>query len=222
MNLPNIVSRADWQTARDNLHAREQGATRVRDELAAERRRLPMVRIDKAYEFERADGKVNLLDLFEGRRQLIVYRFFFEPGVADYPVGGCSGCSMFVDGLAHLAHLHARNTSLVLISPAPQTDIVRFKARMGWDVPWFTTNDDFSADFGVTEWFGLNVFIHDDEDIFHTYFVNGREVESMGNVWSLLEITPFGRQEEGENSPPGFPQTPPYEWYRLHDEYDDN
>jgi predicted dithiol-disulfide oxidoreductase (DUF899 family) len=221
LNSPNIVSRAEWQAARDDLLLREQEATRVRAELAAERRRLPMVRIDKAYEFEGPDGKVSLLDLFDGRRQLIVYRFFFQPGVADFPKGGCSGCSMFVDGLSHLAHLHARDTSLVLISPAPQADIERFKARMGWDFPWFTTHDDVSEDFGVTEWFGLNVFIHDDENVFHTYFTTGSPVQALGNVWSLLDITPLGRQEEGEDSPEGYPQTPPHEWYRLHDEYDE-
>ncbi len=221
MNLPNILSRAESHAGRDDLLLREQEATRVRDELAAERRRLPMVRIDKEYEFEGPNGKVKLLDLFDGRRQLIVYRFFFQPGVADFPKGGCSGCSMFVDGLSHLAHLHACDTSLVLISPSPQADIERLKARMGWDFPWFTTLDDFSEDFGVAEWFGLNVFIHDGDDVFHTYFANGREVESIGNVWSLLDITPLGRQEEGEDSPEGFPQSPPYGWYRLHDEYDE-
>lgn len=220
MNLPDVVSRSEWQEARNALLLKEKEATQVRDRLAAERRRLPMVRVDKEYAFEGPEGEVSLLDLFAGRRQLIVYRFFFEPGVEGWPETGCTGCSMFADGLAHPAHLHARDTSLVLVSPAPQANIERFRCRMGWDIPWYTTRDDFSMDFGVTEWFGLNVFIHDGQDIFHTYFLNDREVESIGNVWSLLEITPFGRQETWEDSPEGVPQTPPTEWYRLHDTYE--
>jgi|SRR5215212_2700374 len=141
MNRPEVVSAAEWQAAREELLAREKELTRKRDALAAERRRLPMVRVEKDYVFEGPDGEVSLLDLFDGRRQLIVYRFFFEPGVARWPEAGCGGCSMFVDNVGHLAHLHARDTSLVLLSRAPQADIERFKERMGWTVPWFTTTD---------------------------------------------------------------------------------
>ncbi len=220
MNTPPIVSRQEWDAARETLLVKEKELTRARDALAAERRRMPWMAVEKDYRFEGWDGPARLLDLFEGRKQLIVYRFFFEPGVDGWPDAGCDGCSMFADNLGHLAHLHARDTSLVFISPAPQANIARFRARMGWDIPWFTTLDDFSQDFDVPEYFGLNIFIRDSGAIFRTYFTNGRAVDAIGNVWSLLDLTPLGRQEEWEDSPEGYPQTPPYEWWRRHDEYD--
>ncbi len=220
METPPMVSPEEWETARAELLVKEKELTRARDVLAARRRRLPWVRVDKDYAFEGPGGRRNLLDLFDGRRQLIVYRFFFEPGVARWPEAGCGGCSMFVDNLAHLAHLHARDTSLVLVSRAPQADIERFRQRMGWTVPWFTTLDDFSEDFGVAEHFGLNVFIRNRDRVFRTYFTNARAADAIGNVWSLLDITPLGRQEQWEDSPEGYPQDPAYSWWSLHDEYD--
>ena len=194
--------------------------TRQRDELAAERRRLPMVRVEKDYVFEGPEGEASLLDLFDGHRQLIVYHFFFEPGVARWPEAGCGGCSMFVDNIGHLAHLKAPDTTLVLVSPAPQADIERLKERMGWEIPWFTTTDGFSEDFDVPQYFGLKVFLRDGEEIFRTYFTNGRAAETIGPVWSFLDLTPLGRQQTWEDSPEGYPQDPPYSWWRLHDEYD--
>ena len=222
MNRPQVVSTAEWRAAREKLLVKEKEATRARDALAAERRRLPMVRVDKEYVFEGPVGKANLLDLFDGRRQLIVYRFFFEPGVAGWPERGCGGCSMFVDNIGHFAlpHLHARDTSLVLISPASQAEIGRLKERMDWTIPWFTTTDDFSQDFDVPEYFGLNVFLRDGDEIFRSYFTTGRAAEAIGPVWSFLDITALGRQETWEDSPEGYPQDPPYSWWRLHDEYD--
>lgn len=169
--------------------------------------------------FEGPEGEASLLRLFAGRRQLIVYRFFYEPGVENWPEGGCSGCSMFADNLGHLAHLHARDTSLVLVSAAPQPEIGRYRERMGWEIPWFTTRDDFSKDFGVEEYFGLNVFVRERDDVYFTYHTTGRAAEAIASVWSLLDITPLGRQEEWEDSPAGYPQGPPYVWWRLHDEY---
>ncbi len=221
MNRPEVVSAAEWQAARDKLLVKEKEATRARDALAAERRRLPMVKVEKDYAFDGPDGSVSLLELFEDRRQLIVYRFFFEPGVAGWPDRGCGGCSMFVDNIGHFAlpHLHARDTSLVLISPAPQTEIGRLKERMDWTIPWFTTTDDFSEDFDVPEYFGLNVFLRDGDEIFRTYFTTSRAAEAIGPVWSFLDITALGRQETWEDSPEGYPQDPPYSWWRLHDEY---
>jgi predicted dithiol-disulfide oxidoreductase (DUF899 family) len=222
MNRPRVVSREEWQAACTNLLVKEKELTRPRDALAAERRRLPMVRVDKDYRFEGPDGEASLLDLFDGRRQLIVYRFFFEPGVARWPEAGCGGCSMFVDNVGHftLPHLHARDTSLVLVSRAPQADIERFRKRMGWTIPWFTTTDDFSRDFDVPDYFGFNVFLRDGDQVFRTYFTNGRAAEAIGSVWSFLDLTPLGRQEIWEDSPEGYPQNPPYAWWRLHDEYD--
>lgn len=219
MDTPPVVSPEEWTTARDALLRREKAATRLRDELAADRRRLPWVEIQKSYRFAGRDGERTLADLFDGRSQLIVYRAFFEPGVENWPEGGCSGCAMFIDNLGHLAHLNQRDTTFVVVSPTPLDAIERYRARMNWDVPWFSTFDDFSADFGVNEYFGLNVFVRADGRVYRTYFTNARAADAIGNVWSLLDITPLGRQEDWEDSPAGYPQGPPYAWWRLHDEY---
>jgi predicted dithiol-disulfide oxidoreductase (DUF899 family) len=225
MNLPPVVSPTEWQAARDNLLVKEKEATQARDALAAERRRLPMVQIDKDYAFDGPDGEVSLLDLLEGRRQLILYHFMFAPGVGGWPSAGCPGCSMFVDQIGHLAHLHARDTSFALVSHAPLAQIEPYKERMGWTLPWFSSfGSDFNVDFGVTtddgETFGLSVFLRDGESVFRTYFTAGRGVEALGSVWTFLDLTPLGRQEEWEDSPPGYPQTSRYEWWRRHDEYE--
>jgi predicted dithiol-disulfide oxidoreductase (DUF899 family) len=227
MNLPPVVSPIEWQVAHENLLVKEKEATRARDALAAERRRLPMVQIDKDYVFDGLDGEASLLDLFEGRRQLVLYHFMFAPGVGGWPSAGCPGCSMFVDQIGHVAHLHARDTSFALVSHAPLAQIEPYKKRMGWTLPWFSSfGSDFNVDFGVTtdngETFGLSVFLRDGDDgIFRTYFTAGRGVEALGSVWTFLDLTPLGRQEDWEDSPAGYPQTPRYEWWRRHDEYED-
>jgi predicted dithiol-disulfide oxidoreductase (DUF899 family) len=221
MTTRRIVSYDEWEAARQGLLAKEKAATRARDALAAERRRLPMVRIEKGYAFEGPEGPASLLDLFDGHRQLILYRFFFDPGMSRFPEAGCPGCSMFTDQIGHLAHFHARDTSLVLVSGAPVADIERYRARMGWEIPWYSTTDDFSADFGVDEWFALFVFLRQDDEVFLTYSTRGRGVEALGSVWTFLDLTPFGRQEDWEDSPEGTPQGPRYQWWRLHDEYGD-
>jgi predicted dithiol-disulfide oxidoreductase (DUF899 family) len=224
MQLPEVVSPYEWQAARDRLLVKEKEAGRARDALAAERRRLPMVRIDKDYVFEGRDGKRSLLDLFEGRRQLIVYHFMFAPGVEGWPDAGCPGCSMMVDQFGHPAHLHARDTSRAVISLAPLEKIEAYRKRMGWTFPWLSSAEtNFNVDFGLStpegETFGLSVFLRDGDEVYRTYFTNGRGVETLGPVWSFLDVTPLGRQEEWEDSPEGYPQTPPYEWWRRHDEY---
>jgi predicted dithiol-disulfide oxidoreductase (DUF899 family) len=224
MNLPRIVSEAQWAAARKKLLAKEKKATHARDALAAERRRMPMVRIDKDYVFQGPRGKVRLLDMFEGRRQLVIYHFMLAPGVEGWPKAGCSGCSFFVDQIAHLAHLRARNTSLVLVSLAPFARIAAYKKRMGWTIPWFSSaGSDFNRDFGLStpqgETFGLSVFFRDKSQVFRTYFTTGRGVEMLGSAWSFLDLTPLGRQEKWEDSPKGWPQTDPYVWWRRHDEY---
>lgn len=224
MKLPPIVSQAEWNAAHDRLLAKEKEATRARDALAAERRRQPMVRVDKLYVFDGGAGKMTLLDLFEGRRQLVVYHFMFAPGVDGWPDAGCPGCSFVVDHIGHLAHLHARNTSLVLVSRAPLESIECYRQRMGWTVPWFSSaGSDFNTDFGLTtdkgETFGLSVFFRDGDALYRTYFTSGRGVEMLGSPWSFLDLTPLGRQETWEDSPEGRPQTPPYGWWRRHDDY---
>jgi predicted dithiol-disulfide oxidoreductase (DUF899 family) len=186
----------------------------------AERRRMPWMAVEKAYAFEGPNGNASLLDLFEGRRQLIVYRAFFEPGVHGWPDHGCVGCSFMADQLSDLSHLNARDTTLVYASRAPQADIARLKQRMGWErIPWYTITDSFDSDFGVHEWHGHNAFIRDGERIFRTYFINARGDEAMGTTWSFLDMTALGRQEEWEDSPEGYPQTPPYKWWKWHDSY---
>jgi predicted dithiol-disulfide oxidoreductase (DUF899 family) len=221
MKLPRIVSQAEWQHARAEFLIKEKAATRAHDALNAERRRLPAVKIDKEYTFEGPDGMASLHDLFDGRRQLIIYHFMFEPADEE----GCRGCSMFVDNMGHPAHLHARNTSLAAISRAPLARIEPFKARMGWSVPWYSSfGSDFNYDFEVTtdegETPGLSVFLRDQDSIYRTYFTTGRGTEGLGSNWTFLDLTPLGRQEEWEDSPAGWPQTRPYEWWRHHDSYD--
>src|SRR5687767_13483267 len=141
MKTPPIVSAEEWEVARQQLLVKEKGLTRARDALAAERRRMPWLMVPNKYEFEGPSGKVSLLDLFEGRQQLIVYRAFFEPGVFGWPEHACRGCSFVADQVAHLAHLNARDTTLVFVSRAPQPDISRLKERMGWEIPWFSLTD---------------------------------------------------------------------------------
>jgi predicted dithiol-disulfide oxidoreductase (DUF899 family) len=223
MNMPPIVSPQEWDAAREKLLVKEKELTRARDALAAERRRMPRMAVDKEYRFEGPNGPASVLDLFEGRRQLIVYRFFFDPDVAGWPDKGCHGCSLVADQVAHPAHLNARDTTLAFVSRAPQANIERLKARMGWEpIPWYTLTDDFDADFGVDEWHGTNAFFRGDDDrVFRTYFVNNRGDEAMGGTWSYLDLTALGRQEEWEDSPEGYPQTPTYQWWRRHDEYED-
>jgi predicted dithiol-disulfide oxidoreductase (DUF899 family) len=219
MKTPPIVSSLEWEAARQQLLVKEKELTRARDAMAAERRRMPWLAANKNYEFDGPKGKVSLLDLFDGRPQLIVYRAFFEPGVFGWPEHACRGCSMLADQVAHLSHLNARDTTLVFASRASQTDIARLKARMDWEMPWYTITDNFDADFGVDEWHGHNVFFRDGDNVFRTYFVNSRGDEAMGGTWNYLDLTPLGRQEEWEDSPAGYPQTPPYKWWNWHDEY---
>jgi predicted dithiol-disulfide oxidoreductase (DUF899 family) len=228
MNLPPVVSQVEWKAALEKLRTKEKKATRERDALAAERRRLPRVRIDKDYRFDGPSGKVRLVDLFEGRRQLLLYHFMFGPNQQV----GCDGCSMFVDQVGHLAHLQARDTSFALVSRAPIGRIEAYRKRMDWTIPWYSSFEtDFNHDFGVGpesplageyqdgESFGLSAFLRDGGDIHRTYFTTARGVEALGSVWTFLDLTPLGRQEEWEDSPEGYPQTPPYQWWRRHDEY---
>jgi predicted dithiol-disulfide oxidoreductase (DUF899 family) len=227
--LPKIVPQAEWQAARDALLVKEKEATRALDALAAERRRLPMVRIDKAYVFDGPRGRVELLDLFQGRRQLLLYHFMFGPTRE----AGCPGCSWFVDQIGHLAHLNARDASFALVARAPLAKIEAYRKRMGWTVPWVSSfGTDFNIDFGVGpekpdpneaqdgEKFGLSVLLRDGGRVFRTYFTTRRGVERLGSVWTLLDLTPYGRQETWEDSPEGWPQGAPYEWWRRHDEYE--
>jgi predicted dithiol-disulfide oxidoreductase (DUF899 family) len=220
MDTPPIVAASDWEAARLRLRAKEKELTSARDALAAERRRMPWLAVEQDYRFDGPDGPAGLLDLFAGRRQLLLYRAFFEPGVAGWPEHGCVGCSFMADHVPKLEHVHARDTTLVYASRAPQEDIRRLQARMGWEhIPWYTLTDGFDADFGVDQWHGTNAFIREDGRIFRTYFVNGRGDEWAATTWTYLDLTALGRQETWEDSPDGYPQTAPYVWWKWHDAY---
>ena len=215
MELPQIVSREEWQQAHEALLAKEKQATRERDALAAERRRQPMMEFGTDYEFEGPEGVVTFADLFEGRSQLILYHFWF-------PKDGnpCPGCSMFTDQVSELAHLNARDVTFAIVSTAPQEQIVALRERMGWTMPWYTVvGEEFQKACGTSEYFALQVFLRDGDRVFLSYETRGRGVEALGSVWTFLDLTPLGRQEEWEDTPPGRPQTPPYQWWRPHDSY---
>ncbi|MFC9127354.1 DUF899 domain-containing protein [Streptomyces sp. NPDC057099] len=229
MSFPEIVSRDRWRAARAELLAKEKAATRARDALAAERRGLPMVEVDEEYVFEGGDGKATLLDLFEGRHQLVVYHFMFAP---EWDAG-CRSCSAFLDQIGHLAHLKARGTSFTAVSRAPFPRLLPFKARMGWTVPWYSSHgSDFNRDFEVTleqegelvERPGLSCFLRDRDRVFHTYSTYERGLDGLGSTTSLLDLTTLGRQEaweepKGRSSTLGAPAGS--ERIRYHDEYDD-
>lgn len=217
---PKVAAKEEWQKARNALLTKEKALMKENDALAAERRRLPMVEVPTDYRFLTADGETDLIGLFAGRRQLIVYRFFYAPDVENWPDGACSGCSMFADSVTHHEHLAARDVTFVFASTAPQDRIAAYKKRMGWSTPWVTLPDDrFSKDFDVEETFGINVFVRDDDRAYRTYFMNGRGVEAVGPIFTLLDLTPLGRQETWQDVPSGRPQGEPYKWWRLHDHY---
>jgi predicted dithiol-disulfide oxidoreductase (DUF899 family) len=227
MKLPSIVSPQEWDTARHELLIEEKQFTRDRDALAAKRRRMPWTEVTKTYHFEGPTGAASLADLFDGHRQLIVYRAFYAPDVTTYPPSGgsyperaCVGCSFLADQVAHPAHLNARNTSLAFVSRAPQAEIRGLQKRMGWEhIPWYSLTDAFDTDFGVDQSHGTNAFIRNGDRIYRTYFIDNRGDEQLGNTWSYLDITALGRQEEWEDSPQDYPQTPPYQWWNYHDAY---
>jgi predicted dithiol-disulfide oxidoreductase (DUF899 family) len=200
MNLPDVVTRAEWQKARDELLVKEKAATHARDALNADRRRLPMVEVDKDYVFDGPDGEARLIDLFEGRTQLVIYHFMFDPEWEE----GCRSCSAFLDQIGHLAHLHARGTTFAAVSRAPLAKLVRHKERLGWQqVPWYSSGrSEFSVDFEATradgEYPGISVFLRDGDRVFHTYSTYARGLDSLGFTTTFLDLTPLGRQEEWE------------------------
>jgi predicted dithiol-disulfide oxidoreductase (DUF899 family) len=214
MKMPEVVSAAQWQAVRDELLVKEKAAMRAQDAVNAERRRLPMVEIDADYRFTGPDGgEHSLSDLFDGRRQLIVYHFMLFDGDDNR----CPGCSMIVDNIAHAGHLHGRDTTLVVTSPAPQSQIQPFCERMGWTVPWYSSTSAFAEDMGSAREFGISVFLRDGERIYRTYFTTGRGGEFVLSTLRWLDLTPMGRQEAWEESGSGDDE--PGSWWRLHDEY---
>lgn len=217
---PNVVTQEEWQEAIDKIRVKEKELTRATDAINAMRRQLPMVKIDKSYAFDSDQGTVSLLDLFDDRKQLIVYHFMFAPE-AD---AGCPGCSWVTDAMSHPAHLNARDTSLVLVSRAPLEKLNQYKKRMGWTLPWVSSfGSDFNQDFNATNAEGENhvasVFLRDGDEIYRTYYTDNRGVEHLGSHWTWLDLTPYGRQEPWEVAPDGWPKGEMF-WDKRHDEYE--
>ena len=243
MTKPRIASREEWRAARLSLLEKEKALTRARDALNVERRAMPMVEVTKPYLFEGPTGPATLLDLFDGRHQLIVYHFMFH---RDRGVG-CSGCSHIVDNVPHLAHIHARDTTFVLVSRASLAELAPFRTRMGWTVPWYgSLGSDFNYDFHVTtdetvapveynyrdkralvqlgqtyhvagEQPGASIFLRDGERIFHTYSTYGRGLDLLLGSHNWLDLTPFGRGEGWDGMPDLDGRGK--EWVRHHDRY---
>lgn len=234
---PPIVSQAQWLAERKKLLAHEKELTQEYDRVNAERRRLPMVKLEKHYSFDSPTGKRRLKELFDGQRQLIVYHFMFDPTWEK----GCPGCTGFVNALGDLSMLKDRDTSFVLVSRAPLERLEKYKSEMGWNRPWYSSfGSDFNYDFHVTldpkiapqeynyrskaemekavghpvqmegESHGLSVFFRIDDDLFHTYSTYARGTESLTDAYLLLDVTPYGRQQDFEDSPEGWPQKPTY------------
>jgi predicted dithiol-disulfide oxidoreductase (DUF899 family) len=228
MTLPDVVSRDEWEAARRELLAEEKTMTKARDALSTKRRRLPMVRIDKRYEFDGPNGRVPLHDLFEGRRQLIVQHFMFDPSWD----AGCSSCTAGADEMAPglIADLHSRDTTFAAISRAPLEKLQRYQRERGWTFPWYSSfGSNFNYDFHVTidpavapvefnyrgpdelratgfEWIlegsseqpGFSAFLRDGDDVFHTYSTFARGTEWTGGSYAFLDLTALGRQEDWE------------------------
>ncbi len=220
--LPKIVSADEWHQSLAALRQQEKELTRQGDKVSATRRRLPMVKMDKNYLFTNPAGeKVTFLHLFGAYRQLIVYHFMYAP---DWDQG-CAGCSWVVDAMSHPAHLNARDAALVLISRADIKKLETYRVRMGWEHPWYSSSgSDFNADCGATneageEIHGVSIFLRHQQDIYRTYYTGARGVEHLGSHWTYLDLLPYGRQEEWEDSPPHCPQGPIHAWMRRHDDY---
>lgn len=225
---PPIGSQDEWLEARKNLLAHEKELTRQKDRVNAERRRLPMVKVTKEYTFDGPEGKVSLLDLFQDKRQLIVHHFMFGP---DWEAG-CPGCTGHVNAIGDLSSLEKRDTRYVIVSRAPLEKLNAYKKLQGWEFPWYSSGEgDFNFDFDVSfragvkdaeynyaprgredegEGPGMSVFFRIGDDVYHTYSVYARGLEAITDSYDFLDLTPYGRQEDFEDSPAGWPQKPTY------------
>jgi predicted dithiol-disulfide oxidoreductase (DUF899 family) len=206
MEKPPIVSAQEWQRARDELLVAEKEATRALDAIAAQRRRLPMVRFRDDYVFDAPDGKKTLVDLFGDQIQLAVYQFM-DRGPDEY----CPGCTHFTNNVTDLAALAENGVAWVTVSNMPLAQIEAYKARRGWTLPFVSSHGTtFADDCGAGQGFGLSMFLRDGTDVYRTYYTTARGVDRLLFVNSLLDLAPYGRQEDWEDSPPGWPQYPTY------------
>lgn len=233
---PPVATQSEWLAKRKELLLREKELTKEYDRVSAERRRLPMVKVEKEYFFEGPEGKVSLLDLFKGNQQLIVYHFMYGP---DWETG-CPGCTGYANALGDLSDLVSKSIRFVMISRAPLPKLEAYKAEKGWDLAWYSSfGSDFNYDYHVThdadvapieynymsfeelekrrgvgkvegEDHGISVFFRMGDEVFHTYSAYARGTEDLVDSYRLMDITPFGRQQEFEDSPEGWPQKPTY------------
>jgi predicted dithiol-disulfide oxidoreductase (DUF899 family) len=230
MNRPKITNHDEWLVARKALLEKEKVFSRQRDELARARREMPMVKVEKEYAFDGPTGRVLLRDLFDGRPQLFLYHFMFDPSWEE----GCKSCSFIADHFdGAVPHLRARDVSLVVVSRAPLAKIEPFKKRMGWRFPWLSSfGSDFNSDFGVTfgkessasgynyenrpfpmpEAPGLSTLLREGEDVFHVYSSYQRGVDILIGAYNIMDLMPFGRHEEGLSYGMA--------WLRHHDKYE--
>ena len=246
MDSPEVVTHSEWLEVRKALLAKEKEFMRLRDELSADRRRLPMVEIEKDYRFFGADGELGLAGLFEGRGQLLIYHFMW---LAEQHAG-CPSCSYLVDNIGHLSHLHARDTTLALVSRGPLDDLEDYRRRMGWNIPWYSSlGSDFNYDFHVTidgdvapveynyrdgadlarrdpawqDWKGelpgTSAFLREGDRVFHTYSSYARAGDTLIGTYNWLDLTARGRQEKWEQPPGRNDGSGGMEWLRRHDEY---
>jgi len=218
MSQYRTVGRDEWLAARKEFLVKEKVVTRARDALNAQRRELPMMVIDKEYVFEGPEGKLNLLDLFGGRRQLLTYHFMWPLDGVEW----CPICSFWIDNMGHQAHMHARDTERVIVCAAPQSKIVPFKQRMGWHIPWYTTEgDDFYRDFALdadadaNDLPGVSAFLRDGDRVLYAYSTYSRGSDILNSTYNYLDLTPLGRQEEGSLADK-------LSWVRHHDSYEDS
>ncbi len=219
--MPPIVDLATWDAARATLLELEKAHTRATDALAAQRRDMPMVRVERQYELAGAAGAVTLLDLFEGRRQLVLYLHMLTTDDA----APCPGCSSFLDGVARLEQTHVMDVTFAAIADAPYEQFAALRDRLDWQFPVYSSlGTSFREDWNRNPWspqsFGLSVFLRDGAEIYQTYFTFGRGVEQAGSM-GFLDIVPFGRQKAYEQSPSGWPQEPTYSRGQLHDTWSD-
>ena len=218
MSFPDIVAQEEFDAAHQRLLSKEKAATYALDALAAERRRQPAVRVKADYVFQSPEGRHTLPELFGGHRQLIVYHFM---GTSPDPEP-CGGCSTFNDNVPSLVHLAARDVRFVVISRHEVAEQQHFRARFGWEAPFYSAaGNRFVEDLGIGGGFALSVFVRRGDEVFRSYWTSGRGVDRLRMDFSLLDLTPFGRQEEWEDSPEGWPQTPTMQWLRRNDEYPD-
>jgi predicted dithiol-disulfide oxidoreductase (DUF899 family) len=202
--MPAVADRAAWQAQLDDLLVREKAHTREGDAIAAVRRRLPMVEVDASIPLTGENGQVPLLDVFEGRRQLIVYYHMWHDGRPAEDQ--CEGCTFFNGQVRELSYLHSRDVTYATFCQGPYTESVAYRDFMGWDVPWYSARDSADA-LLAGRWFGMQVcYLRDGDRVFETYWTSGRAAEAMSPSYPLLDMTVYGRQENWEDSPAGWPK----------------